>query len=144
MKTLKFSTPINAPKETVWNVLFTNENYPKWASVFCEGSKAKTNWKEGSEVEFTTPDHDGMFSKIVEMEPNRKMVFKHLGTIKNGKRISNEGSASDWANAKESYELVETNGTTELKVKMDATDEFQDYFKKTFPKALKRIKQFSE
>jgi hypothetical protein len=143
MKNLKFATTINAPKEKVWNILFTDENYPKWAEVFCEGSNAKTNWKEGSDVEFTTPNGEGIFSKITQKIPNRLMVFKHLGIIENGKRIR-DARSKQWENALESYKLQEHDGKTELAVSVDTIDEYSAYFNKTFPKALNKIKELSE
>lgn len=144
MKTLKFSTTIKASKETVWNVLFTDENYPKWAKIFCEGSTAKTDWKQGSAVEFLTPSGDGMFSTIAQKVLYKTMVFKHLGTLRHGKRVLNDDSSIDWENAKESYELLEVDSKTELIVEMETPEEFQDFFKETFPKALKKIKELSE
>lgn len=143
-QTLKFSITINASKEKVWNVLFTDENYPKWASVFCEGSNAKTDWKEGSEVQFTTPNGDGMFGIIEKKIPNKIMIFKHLGCLKKGEKIVPEKKSDDWKDAREIYELDEKNNKTELTVKMDSNPEYAEYFNETFPKALKRIKQLAE
>ena len=143
MKTLKYATTINANKEKVWNTLFTDENYPKWVSVFCEGSYAKTDWKEGSTVDFLTPTGEGMYSKIEQKIQNKIMVFKHLGLLKDGKKMQDEKS-KQWENAKESYELMENNGKTELHASMDTTEEYIDYFNETFPKALKVIKELSE
>ncbi|WGD34084.1 SRPBCC domain-containing protein [Olleya sp. YS] len=143
MRTLKYNIAINASKEKVWNTLFTDRNYPKWVKVFAEGAYAKTDWKEGSSVDFLTPNGDGMFSKIHQKTPNKLMVFNHLGFIKEGKKVYDEKSKA-WENAKESYELIEKNGNTELYVNMDTTEEYIDYFDKTFPKALKKIKELSE
>ncbi len=143
MKTLKYTTTINASKEKVWNTLFTDANYPKWVAVFCEGSYAKTDWKEGSAIEFLTPSEDGMFSQIEQKIPNKLMVFNHLGLIKEGSKMYDEKS-KQWENAKEAYELIENNGKTELHASMDTIEEYIDYFNETFPKALKKIKELSE
>ncbi|RMA64696.1 SRPBCC domain-containing protein [Ulvibacter antarcticus] len=143
LKTLKFSTTISTSKERVWNILFTDENYPKWVEVFCEGSYAKTDWNEGSDVEFLTPSGEGMFSIIEQKIPNQLMIFNHLGMIKDGKKIHDKKS-KQWENAKESYELNEKDGITELTASMDTIDEYITYFNETFPKALKRIKELAE
>jgi hypothetical protein len=143
MKTLKYKITIEASKEKLWNTLFTDENYPKWVGVFCEGSYAKTDWKEGSTVEFLTPSQEGMFSKIDQKKPCQLMVFKHLGMIKDGKRVFDPDSKK-WENALESYELIEKDGKMELLVSMDTTDEYIEYFNKTFPKALAKIKELAE
>ena len=143
-QTLKFTTTINAPKEIVWNVLFTDENYPKWTTVFCEGSNIKTDWKEGSDAEFTTPNGEGMISKIEQIIPNKLMIFRHLSMMKDGKKILEVEKSKVWKDAKESYQLMESNGKTELYVEMDTIKDYVNYFNETFPKALKRIKKLAE
>jgi hypothetical protein len=52
MKQLHFSTDINAPRETVWNVLWNDATYRDWTSVFAEGSYAVSDWNEGSKIQF--------------------------------------------------------------------------------------------
>ena len=139
MNTLHFKTNINAPKEKVWKILWDDKTYREWSSVFMEGSHAKSDWNEGSKISFLAPDGSGMFSVIDKKIPNKQMTFKHLGEIKEGKE-----EAKDWGGAKESYHLQDSNGGTELTVALDATGEFEDYFTKTFPKALEIIKKIAE
>lgn len=143
MEVLKFSIKISASPEKVWNVLFTDENYPKWAKVFCEGSKAETSWEKGATVEFIIPDGNGTFAIIQEKVTDQLMVFKHLGVLENGKKMDNEAS-KQWKDVKESYELIEIKGKTNLVVEMDSIAEYSAHFKEEFPKALKRIKELSE
>lgn len=142
-KTLKFSIIIEANKSTVWKTMFTKESYPKWAAVFCGGSEAVTNWEEGSEVEFTSPDGDGMFGIIEQKVENQKMVFQHLGVLRKGQKMDNDESAL-WRGARESYALKEENENTTVQVSMDTTEALEKYFNETFPKALEKIKQLSE
>lgn len=81
-----------------------------------------------------------MFGVIEKKVPLEVMTFKHLGELKNGRQ-----ETKDWAGARESYALTAlTDQTTEVEVALDATDEFQDYFQDTFPKALHILKQISE
>lgn len=138
MKKINFTTIIDANPEKVWSALWDDKNYRDWTSVFSEGSYAESDWKEGSRILFLSP-RGGMFSVIEKLVPQKEMVFKHMGEIKDGKEIP-----TDWAGAHESYYLNETNGMTELKAEMDATDEFAQFFKDTFPKALERVKQIAE
>lgn len=139
MTTMNFSVSINAPKEKVWDKLWSDASYRQWTSAFMEGSYAESDWKEGSKILFITPEGDGMFSVIEKNVPYEEMTFKHLGEVKKGVE-----EPKDWAGARERYELKETNGTTVVNVTLDATEDFQDYFNKTFPKALAILKQISE
>ncbi len=139
MKTLHFSTSINAPKEKVWQVLWEDQTYRQWTAVFHEGSHAVSDWNEGSKILFLGPDGSGMFSKIEKKIPNQQMTFLHLGEIKNGVEVS-----TDWENARESYFLTEKDGSTALKVQLDSVGEFEQYFSETFPKALQAVKNIAE
>ena len=145
MEKINFATTINAPREKVWKVLWDDASYRSWTSVFNEGSYAKTdNWKEGSKVLFLSPDGDGMVSKVASNKPNKFMSFEHLGVVKNGVEDTESESVKGWAGAKENYTLSEENGKTKLVVDMESTDEFKDYFTKTFPVALEKVKELAE
>lgn len=145
MEKINFATTINASREKVWQVLWDNASYRNWTSVFTEGSYAKTdNWKEGSKVLFLSPDGDGMVSKVASNKPNNFMSFEHLGVVKNGVEDTESESVKDWAGAKENYTLSEENGKTKLVVDLESTDEFKDYFIKTFPVALEKVKELAE
>jgi len=139
MEKLEFSIDINAPKEKVWDVLWNDATYPQWTAVFSEGSRAESDWKEGSKVLFLDGKGDGMFSKIKTLEKNRSMIFEHLGEIYNGVE-----KPQDWGGATESYFLNETDGVTELEVELFGTEEHKDYFKDIFPKALDKVKELAE
>ena len=139
MTTMNFSIKINAPKEKVWDKLWSDESYRQWTEVFSPGSYAQTDWQEGSKVLFLTPKGEGMFSLIEKKVPFQEMTFKHLGEVKNG--VEEE---KDWGNARESYYLKESDGATEVTVQLDSTEDHQKYFSETFPKALDRLKQISE
>lgn len=45
MEVLDFKIEINAPKEKVCSVLWDDETYRKWTTVFCEGTYAVSDWK---------------------------------------------------------------------------------------------------
>ena len=139
MDTLQFSVEIKAPAARVWEMLWNDTSYRKWTSAFMEGSYAESDWNEGSKIKFLAPDGEGMFGIIKEKVPNVQMTFQHYGEIKNG--IEEE---KNWAGAIESYHLEEKNGTTELTVKLDTDGSLDEYFNKTFPKALGILKQIAE
>ena len=141
MKKLTFSIQINAPKERVWDILWADETYRAWTSVFHPGSYAQSDWKEDSKILFLGGDgSDGMISKIARLIPNVFMSFQHLGEMKNGV----EAYDSPWEGAMENYTLQEKNGGTELNVELDADNSFADYFTQTFPKALDKVKELAE
>jgi len=142
---MKFSISINAPKEKVWQTLWNDASYRKWTSAFMEGSHAVTdNWKEGSKVLFMDPKGNGMVSTVAANKPNEFMSFKHLGEVKNGVEDTSSDKIKGWAGAMENYTLKGTNGKTELLVEMDITEDFKDYFVKTWPKALDLLKESAE
>jgi len=146
MEKLNFSVNINAPKEKVWEVLWDDSSYREWTRVFNEGSHAETdNWKEGSRVKFLSADkQDGMLSEVAANRPNEYMSFRHLGVVKDGKEDTESEEVKQWAGSTENYTLEEDNGATKLKVDMDINDEYKEYFDKTWPKALDRVKTLSE
>ena len=145
MEKIHFSTNIDASNKKVWDVLWDDNSYREWTSVFAEGSYAKTdNWKEGSKVLFLSPSGDGMVSRVAANKPNKFMSFEHLGVVKNGIEDTESEEVKGWAGAKENYTLIEDNGKTKLEVDLESTDEFKDYFLKTFPVALEKVKKLAE
>ena len=144
MKKEKFSIDIHAPREKVWKVLWDDETYRHWTSVFSAGSYAVSDWKEGSKIQFLSSDGNGMFSEIAKSRPPEFMSFRHLGVIKEGEEQHVDQETENWVGALENYELKQKNGQTELTVEMDVTEDFQKYFQETFPKALEKVKELSE
>ena len=141
---LKFSVQINASKEKVWDTLWSDASYRQWTEAFSPGSYADSDWKEGSKIKFLTAEGDGMFSVIETMKPSSQMTFRHLGTVLKGKEQPESKESVVWEGAKESYFLSEKDGITELNVEVDVTNQYQDYFNKTFPKALEIVKKNAE
>ncbi|ESU22294.1 Activator of Hsp90 ATPase 1 family protein [Flavobacterium enshiense DK69] len=144
MKKEKFTVVIGAPKEKVWNVLWNDDTYRKWTTVFSEGSKAVTDWKEGSKIHFLDANNDGMNSLIDKCIENEVMNFKHIGVVKNGVEQPLDEATKNWSGSSENYALSETDGITTLSVEMDIIPEYLDYFNKTFPLALDLVKKLAE
>lgn len=144
MEKVRFTTIINAPREKVWSVLWTDESYRAWTSVFSEGSQAETDWKKGSKVLFTDGKGSGMVSRIDDLIPNEFMSFQHLGELKNGVEDTTSERVQQWAGGRENYTLKSIGNTTELTTDLDMVAEFKDYFMDTFPKALAKVKELSE
>lgn len=135
---------IGASREKVWDILWSNDTYPKWTSVFSETSYAETDWKKGSKVLFLDGSGSGMVSRIAENIPNEYMSIEHLGEVKNGVEDTESEKVKVWAGAHENYTLKSTPEGTELVVDMDITEEFAEMFKTIWPKALAKIKELAE
>lgn len=144
MERQEFKTLIDAPREKVWNILWNDETYRSWTSVFSEGSRAETDWKKGSKVLFLDGSNQGMVSTIAENIPYEYMSIKHLGTVHDGVEDLDSEETKAWAGALENYTLTSKDGKTELTVDIDITDDYKDYFMKTWPLAMDKIKELSE
>lgn len=139
MNQLTFTTTINAPAQKVWKVLWSDPTYRQWTTVFQEGSRAVSDWNEGSKILFVDGSGSGMHSIIEKKVPEAQMTFKHIGEIKDGVE-----TVSSWEGARESYFLSEENGVTALRCELDTVGEMAEYFNNTFPRALARVKEISE
>ena len=145
MQKIHISTSINAPKEKVWKVLWDDSTYREWTGAFGEGSYAETdNWKEGSKVRFLAANGEGMVSMVAANRPNEHMSFKHLGMMKDGMEDTESDEVKKWSGAMENYTLEGTDGQTTLKIEMDIAPEHKEYFDKTWPRALDKVKILSE
>ncbi len=144
MEKIRFTTIINAPREKVWSILWTDETYRAWTSAFSEGSCAVTDWKKGSKVLFMDGKGSGMVSRIDDLVPNEFMSFQHLGEVKDGVEDTTSERVQQWAGGRENYTLNIVGSTTELVTELDMPAEFKDYFMNTFPLALQKVKELSE
>lgn len=145
MEKKSFTTVINSPRERVWEVLWGKDTYPAWTSAFAEGSNAETDgWKQGSKVLFTDGKGSGMVAIVAENRPNEFMSFRHIGMVNDGVEDTESEKVKEWAGALENYTLRDEGGKTELAVEMDINKEWMDYFVKTWPVALEKVKTLSE
>ncbi|WP_264552242.1 SRPBCC domain-containing protein [Flavobacterium sp. N2038] len=144
METLEFTIKIKAPAEKVWNVLWDDETYKKWTSVFCEGSHTITDWNEGDKIHFMSPNGEGMYSVIETKTPNEYMAFKHIGEIKDFKELPLNEETKNWTGAMETYRLIPEEEFTSLIAQIDVVEKYLDYYKETFPNGLEKVKELSE
>ncbi|MBG9377778.1 SRPBCC domain-containing protein [Panacibacter sp. DH6] len=145
MEKITLSVNIEAPKEKVWKILWSDDTYRKWTAVFSEGSHVVTdNWKQDSKVLFLDGNGCGMVSRVAANRPNEFMSFEHLGEVKDGAEDTTSERVKQWSGSKENYTLTETGNNTLLQLDMDITEDFKDYFLNTCPAALQNVKQLAE
>jgi uncharacterized protein YndB with AHSA1/START domain len=143
MKTQKYEITINANKNKVWEVLWTDETYRKWTSAFSEVSSAHSDWEEGSRIIFGDGKGNGMFSLIEKKDAPNTIVFRHLGELKDGVETP-FAPESGWANSLERYYLTDENGQTKVTCEVDVDVNFLDFMNNSFPKAFAILKELSE
>ncbi|PIF46346.1 hypothetical protein CLU96_3377 [Chryseobacterium sp. 52] len=139
MQTLFFEIQIDAPREKVWDVLWSDITYRQWTTAFTEGSFYLGTFEEGSIMKFFDPNNNGMYSRVEKNVPHQEMKFLHLGEIYDG--VETE---QNWGEATEAYILQETEIGTLLKCEINTPEEFKNFFEEKFPTALGIIKNLSE
>lgn len=144
MERLIYHVTIDAPREKVWQVLWGEDTYPKWTSVFGEGSRAETDWQEGSKVLFLAASGDGMVSRVVANRPNEFMSFEHLGELRGGVEDTTSDRVKAWAGCLENYWLETVDGKTNLRIETDVEAEWKAHLEEMWPTAVQAIKQLSE
>ena len=147
MEYATFKTEINAPREKVWDTLFTDANYQKWTDVFCAGSHAITDWKQGSKAQFLDNNGAGMFGVIEKSVPNEFLSIKALGEIVDGKETYDTPGAKACAGSYENYTLIKSGDKTLLEVNLsgdEIPEEFKKFMSDVWPKAMVKIKEIAE
>lgn len=139
MKKLEYKTQISANPEKIWETLWNQETYKIWSGVMNEGARFEGNFEEGAFIDLYDANNNGMFNFIERNIPNKEMTMQHKGWIYNGVR-DDQG----WEESRETYSLTENEGGTELKISVDALDEFEGFFNSNYPKVLEKVKELSE
>lgn len=151
MKKLQFKVSINAPVTRVYDIMLgikSKSTYEQWTSLFNPTSTYEGGWDKGNKILFVGVDEKGekggMVSRIAENIPSRFVSIQHYGLFKAGKEITEGPEVEKWANGFENYTFEENNGTTTVTVDLDTTEDFADFMKQTYPKALGKLKEICE
>lgn len=139
MKILEFKTQISAPAEKVWKVLFTQHENRNWPSAVNEGTYFEGTWEEGSVMRFLDDENNGMYNSVEKNIPNKELTMKHLGWIYDG-----ELSPQNWEDSTVTYLLESNENGTLLTGKINALDEFVDFFNSKYPSNFEKVKKLSE
>ena len=148
MKTLHFEIEIKAPVATVHTTMLDTEHFKDWISAFHPNSWFQGSWEKGATIQFLAKDDDGtlngMSSRIRDHKPNELVRIEHQDYIKNGRVVTEDDGTESFSGALEEYHFEAIENGTRLKVRADTTKKYEDYFKETWPKALKRLKELCE
>jgi len=144
MEKLKFKITIDASREKVWDVLWNDDTYPIWTAPFSPGSKAETDWQEGSKILFLDASDRGMVSRVKENRANEYMGIEHLGYYNKGVEDFDSPEVKSWSGSTENYTLLTIDGKTELTVDSDISPDHKEMFESIWPKALEKVKELSE
>lgn len=150
METIQHSISINASKEKVWEILWTDKTLRDWANIIDEGTYLVGDLKEGNEVNFisgSNQDGDinyGVTSKVEKLTPGKYILFKHIADITVNKDGSIKKRDPQWTGGYESYELEENENKVKLTITDGVPTELVELFNKRLPEVLERIKTLSE
>ncbi|WP_203235039.1 SRPBCC domain-containing protein [Mucilaginibacter terrigena] len=143
----QFKITINASRKKVWETLWGDETYTQWTAPFCEGSKAITDWQEGSKVLFTDREDRGMIAVIARCIPYEYMSFKMLGELIDGVEDYTSDNVKKFAGGFENYTLTQDGDKTLLVIDLSGTNMdkgIMDYLLAAWPKSLDILKSISE
>lgn len=139
MKNLEYQIQIHATAEKVWDVLFTQDSDKNWKSAVNEGSFFEGNWEEGTIMKFLDSENNGMYNLVEKNIPNQELKMKHIGWILNG-----ELSPQNWEDSTIEYLLKPNENGILLTAKINALDEFVDFFNSKYPQNFQNIKNLAE
>lgn len=151
MKKLQYTTRVNAPINKVYDFMLGINNkstYEQWTAMFNPTSSYEGTWEKGSKILFIGVDENGnkggLVSRIAENIPNQFVSIQHYGLVQGDNEVTEGPDVEKWANGLENYTFEENNGTTNLTVNLDMTEEFVEYMNENYPKALGKLKEICE
>ena len=144
IKKIIFEQEIKAAAETVWNKMWDKKTYTDWTTPFCAGTYFTGEIELGSRIHFIAPSFDGMYSDVFYLIPNKLIIFKHIGNLKDLKELPIDAEAERWTGSFETYKLNEVDGVTTVTAEIDCVPEYINYMEEKFPLALQELKKISE
>lgn len=144
IKKIVFEQEIKASAETVWDKMWDKKSYTDWTTPFCAGTYYTGEIELGSRIHFIAPSFDGMYSDVFYLIPNKLIIFKHIGNLKDLKELPIDAEAERWTGSFETYKLNEVDGVTTVTAEIDCVPEYINYMEEKFPLALQELKKISE
>jgi uncharacterized protein YndB with AHSA1/START domain len=142
-KKIQKSIDIEAPKTKVWDVLVKDEYNQQWYAEFSAGTKAVTDWKEGSKVLFVDSSNSGLACTVTVNKPAEELIVEYTGIVNNGVEDTEGEMAKAVKGGKEVYKLSEQNGVTHLVAECDMDEQMYDSMAATWDKAMMKIKELA-
>ena len=144
VKRVQLEITIHAPRDEVAEVMLSPESYGEWTSSFIEGARFEGSWDEGSRIVFLDPNGDGMVAEIAEHRPGEFLSIRHLGEIRQGVEDTESEAVRAWAPAYENYTFESVPEGTRLVVDQDVLEEYEDFMREAWVKALEALKGICE
>lgn len=151
MKKLKFKKEIKASAQKVYETMLGLKNkktYEYWTAAFNPTSTYEGSWDKGSKILFVGVDENGkkggMVSEIEENKPANFVSIRHYGFLDGDIEVTTGEQVEKWAGGHENYSFDESRGITTVTVEIDTIDDYLDFFNKTYPGALDKLKEISE
>ena len=148
MEKKHYEVLINAPVSTVFHRMLDKPTYEQWTAAFNPGSTFEGSWNKGDKILFVGTGEDGkkggMVAEIADHIPNEFVSIRHKGLLEDGKEITEGPKVEGWAGAHENYRFVANGNQTTVKVDVDVNPQWMDYFDKTWPVALAKLKAVCE
>lgn len=151
MKKLSYSIKIQKQPQQVYDNMLglkSKKTYNEWTAAFNPTSTYEGSWNKGDKIKFIGVDENGktggMLARIAENKPASFVSIEHYGMLQDGKEITSGEKIDKWAGAHENYRFEPTDKGTLLSVEVDTEEEYIDYFEKTWPEALEKLKGICE
>lgn len=151
MEKLQFKKDIKAPAQKVYEAMLglnDKSTYEYWTAAFNPSSTYEGSWNKGSKIYFVGTDEDGkkggMISEILENNTAQFVSIYHYGFLDGEKEITSGEQVEKWQGGLENYSFEEKDGLTTVTVELDTIEEYLNYFKETYPKALDKLKEIAE
>lgn len=139
---MRFSVQIQAAKETVWDILWSDSSFRDWANIIDEGMYMVGQLEEGAQVQFISAVNGyGVTSLVEKLIPEEYVSFQQL---KDTQDTGKEDREKQWTGSRETYTLLEKEGVTTLTLTSDIPSELEEIMADRLPKALQRIKELAE
>lgn len=144
IKKLIFTVEIENTANAVWKKMWDKSTYTQWTTPFCEGTYFTGEIELGSRIHFIAPSFDGMYSDVFYLVPNKIIIFKHIGNLKNLIELPIDDESEKWTGSFEMYKLNEVDGITTVTAEIDCMEAYLNYMNDKFPLALQELKKIVE
>lgn len=151
MQKIVFKKDINTTAQKVYETMLglnDKSTYEHWTSAFNPTSTYEGNWEIGNKIYFVGVDENGkkggMVSRIEDNQPSKFVSIQHYGILDGENEVTTGEQVEKWTGGHENYTFQEINGKTTVTVEIDVIEEYLDYFKDTYPKALDKLEEICE